>query len=95
LPEPNFKKFRSDIFSLGQIVPPAPFFTSVVVSNNLAYLSWRSNPGNTYRLQCNDSLVDNRWIDLPGDLTAEGPISTRSEPFDGPTNRFFRVMVLP
>jgi hypothetical protein len=42
LPEPNFKKFRSDIITLGPVVRPQPFFTSITQTDGITSLQWRA-----------------------------------------------------
>jgi hypothetical protein len=95
LKEPNFKKFRSDVLALGPVVRPQPFFTQINLSNQVAYLAWRSNPGDTCRLQFKHSLADFQWTSLPPDTVASEPITRRAEILNGEKQRFFQVVLLP
>jgi hypothetical protein len=95
LPYPNFKKFRSDIITLGPVVRPQPFFTAISYDLGLTTLVWRTNPGDTYRLQYKEKLSDANWTDVPGDVTATSSTASRTL-IDGlAVQRFFQVVLLP
>jgi hypothetical protein len=57
-------------------------------------LSWSTIAGRVYRVQCNSALSSSDWVTLGTDIIASGSttsiVDTRS-----PTNRFYRVLLLP
>ncbi len=91
---PAFKKFRSDWVALGSVEIPVPIITSVWVTSGQVGLAWRSLKGVTYRLQTAPTLMPAEWADLPGDVAASGPFTTREDVASG-TVRFYRVQALP
>jgi hypothetical protein len=93
LPEPNFKKFRSDRVRLGEVVKSAPYIISNVVSEAGVNLTWRSRAGDTYRVQYKSAL-HMTWIDLPGDVTATAALTSRFHALPPDTQRFYRVVVV-
>jgi hypothetical protein len=95
LPEPNFKKFRSDIITLGPVVRPQPFFTSITQTDGITSLQWRATIGDTYRIQYKTLFTDPDWMDLPGDITATGPLAATSDAVNAATQRFYKVTLLP
>jgi YD repeat-containing protein len=68
------------------------------VTNTLVQttVSWQSVGGKTYRVQFKNSLSDPGWNDLPGDVTASGAISLKTDTTTvGQPQRFYRVQVVP
>jgi len=95
LPERAFKKFRSDIVTLGAIEKPAPYIISVSMSESGTTIAWRSLPGETYSVQFKSELENPSWTDLSGNVTANGPITTKLDGVIPATQRFYRVVLLP
>jgi len=95
LPEPNFKKSRSDFVTLGDIVKPEPLIVSVSMDQAGVNVVWRSLKGETYRLQYNLILDPNTWLDVPGDVLASGPYSSTSDNQPFSDQCFYRVQILP
>jgi hypothetical protein len=94
LPEPNFKKFRSDRVTLGAVVKSAPYIISNVVSEAGVTLTWRSRVNDTYRVQYKSAL-NMTWVDVPGDTTAISTITARFHALPPDAQRFYRVIALP
>jgi hypothetical protein len=94
LPEPNFKKFRSDRVTLGPVVKSAPYIISNELSQAGVSITWRSRVNDTYRLQYKPALHLPDWIDIQGDITATAPITTHFHALAPGTQRFYRVMVV-
>lgn len=94
LPEPNFRKFRSDRVTLGPIVKSAPYILSNIVSQTGITVVWRSRQNDTYRLQYKPTLTAPSWTDVAGDVTATGAVSQKFHPLPPGMQRFYRVMVL-
>lgn len=90
----EFKKFRSDWVTLGQVVKPAPFFKSIQLANGTLTMVWRSLKGETYRLQSKSNLMSGAWSDIPGDVTATGPAASKTFSITA-SPRFYQVFVLP
>ena len=95
LPIREFKKFRVDTVALGAIVPNSPALRAIRLSPaGDVTVSWLSQPGANYRVQCNTTLDPSSWRDVRGDLTASGPISSKTFfPIAGP-QCFYRVIVV-
>jgi len=94
LPEPNFKKFRSDRVRLGEIVKSAPYIVSNIVSQTGVTLTWRSRVNDIYRVQYKSAL-HMTWFDVPGDTTATSTLTTRFHALPPDAQRFYRVIALP
>jgi hypothetical protein len=59
-------------------------------------VSWLSVSGKTYRVQFRNSLADPGWNDLPGDVTAMGATTSKTDTTTaGQSQRFYRVQVVP
>jgi uncharacterized protein DUF3616 len=95
LPVLNFKKFRSDRVTLGPVVKSAPYIISNIVSQTGITITWRSRQGDAYRLRYKTSLTSPNWIDVSGDVTATGTMTTKFHALPPSFQRFYRVTVLP
>ena len=95
LPIREFKKFRVDTVALGTIVPNIPIVRGLQLSpaGNVT-VTWLSQPGACYRVQCNSTLNAKSWRDLGGDITANGAIASKTLPPDSGAQCFYRVIVL-
>jgi hypothetical protein len=58
-------------------------------------LAWNSIPGRTYRVQFKNDLTETAWSDLPGDVTATGTVSSKSDFVGAATQRFYQILLLP
>lgn len=95
LPIKEFKKFRADIVLLGETVASAPVLRALRPgTNGQSTVTWLTQPGTTYRVQCNASLAPDGWRDLPGDVTAVGPTAEKTVPSTGGAQCFYRVVVV-
>jgi hypothetical protein len=74
--------------------PPPLRIESIILDGFSATLSWPAIPGRTYRLQ-RKPHIDAPWIDAMGDVTATGATASRTDPLDGASQRFYRVIRLP
>jgi hypothetical protein len=95
LPEPNFKKFRSDRIALGPVVKPIPYIISVARTGSNLTITWRCLPGERYRLQHKAALAGAAWQDMSGDVTATGPTASKIVAMDGGPQHFYQVILLP
>jgi hypothetical protein len=71
-----------------------PILLAPALSGSNVLLSWSAISNITYRLEYNSDLGLTNWNGLPGDVTA---VSTSASKLDTltPSNRFYRVRVLP
>jgi hypothetical protein len=94
LPHVEHKKFRSDIIPFGPVVKPRPFITAILANESGLTLAWRSNPGDTYRVQIKHSLGA-PWRDLSGDILATDVITTTTFADPLSQQQFYQVVMLP
>ncbi len=71
-----------------------PAIKSVTLANGITTVTWTATPGVTYRLQCGSNSQNSVWIDVPGDVTASGPITSKNDAVGSTKQRFYRVMVV-
>lgn len=91
----EFKKFRVDTITLGDVVTPVPVIRTVSASEGVITITWFSVSGLTYRLQMRASVEDD-WADVSGDVVATAATAGRSVTAPGQdTQCFFRVIVVP
>ncbi len=58
-------------------------------------IEWQSVPGKTYRLQFKNSMNDNGWMTVPGDVIADGATASKSDPTaSGLPRRFYHVLLV-
>ncbi len=77
------------------IVAPAPTIRSLAQTTpGVIQVTWSSVSNASYRVQFVSTVNSTNWIDLPGDVLATGNTSSKSDPIT-PTNRFYRIRVLP
>ncbi len=59
-------------------------------------VEWSAVSGRTYRLQFKYPLEAANWSNVPGDVTAAGPVASKVDPTAaGQLRRFYRVMLVP
>ncbi|MCI0745616.1 MAG: DUF3616 domain-containing protein [Verrucomicrobia subdivision 3 bacterium] len=95
LPEPNFKKFRSDRVTLGAVVNSAPYIISNTISPTGITVTWRSRRNDRYQLEFKSALHEPAWNNVGGEVTATSPITSRFHPLPPGIQRFYRVIALP
>jgi hypothetical protein len=94
LPFNEFKKFRLDTVALGSIVAAAPVLRALRLSTTGDItVTWLSEPGVTYRVQCNTSLRSSSWRDVNGIVTAAGLAASKTFSPEPATQCFYRVVV--
>jgi hypothetical protein len=72
-----------------------PVIQAVMPSNNEVTITWNSISNRSYRLQYSTNLVETNWIDLPGDVTAQGFSATKMDETETALQKFYRVILLP
>jgi uncharacterized repeat protein (TIGR03803 family) len=77
------------------VVPAAPTFQAVTLTNGLLSLTWSTDAGGMYQLQYNSDLSSSNWTNLGSAVTATGgTLSAIGSVTNGP-RRFYRVVLLP
>src|SRR2546425_11392784 len=69
--------------------------SSLTISNGVATLQWPSIAGQHYRVQYQDELDKSNWVDLTPDIVADGPRTTGTDPAPPPSQRFYRIALIP
>ncbi|HEX4645107.1 MAG TPA: hypothetical protein VH598_05810, partial [Verrucomicrobiae bacterium] len=73
-------------------VLPRPMLSAIVVSGNSVNLSWSAIAGKVYRVQFKSDWAT-AWASLPGDITASGPVATKTDASGLVNQRFYRVLL--
>jgi hypothetical protein len=92
---PEFKKFRTDWVTLGLVVTPRPVIKSIQHADGNCVLTWYSVAGVTYRVQSKLTVDDASWVDVPGDVVASDALASKTLPIGVPSQRFFRIVIVP
>ncbi|MBE7499194.1 MAG: hypothetical protein HS113_02575 [Verrucomicrobiales bacterium] len=71
-----------------------PSIMSVTVADGIATISWAATPGTVYVLQGKSDLHGGNWINLAGEVTANGTTASQSDAVDARGQCFYRVMVV-
>jgi hypothetical protein len=58
-------------------------------------ITWNSVSNRSYRLQYTTNLADTNWVDLPGDITAQGFSATKTDEIESAAQKFYHVILLP
>ena len=95
MPVRNFKKFRSDIVTLGPVVKSMPYIVSVQYRNGNVTIVWRGIVGDRYRLLYKSTFSDATWTALAGDITAASPYCSQTDFNVQGQQRFYKVEVVP
>ncbi len=77
----------------GVAVPPPLLLTPVISSSNIL-LTWTAVPNAAYRVEFNPDLTPSNWTALPGDVTSSSNFAGKLDLLT-PSNRFYRLRVLP
>src|SRR5260370_540307 len=83
----------SDFKSFLVAVLPRPMLSTVAVSGNTVHLSWSAIGGKVYRVQYKSDWAT-AWASLPGDITASGPVATKTDASGLLNQRFYRVLLV-
>jgi hypothetical protein len=65
------------------------------VDTNNTVLTWNAISNATYRVQYSDGFDTTNWFDMPPDITATGSVATATDTALAPTQRFYRVQLIP
>ena len=73
---------------------PQPLLLPPALSGSNVVLTWTAISNTTYRLEFNPDLTPSNWNALPGDVTGASNTASKLDALT-PSNRFYRVRVLP
>ena len=73
----------------------APVLQPVGLTNGTLSLTWSTETGATYQLQCNSDLSSTNWTNLGSAVTAAGATLSATDPVTNGPPRFYRVVLLP
>jgi uncharacterized repeat protein (TIGR03803 family) len=82
------------VFRLSNLQSP-PVFQSATISNNTLGLTWSTEAGASYQLQCNSNLNTTNWTNLGSPVTATGATLTATDSRTNGPQRFYRTVLLP
>jgi hypothetical protein len=85
---------NSVIVQVTGVANPAPLLLTPVVSGTNVTLTWTAVSNLTYRLEFNPNLAPSNWNALSGDVTSLSNLASKLDSLT-PTNRFYRVRVVP
>ena len=76
------------------LVVPQPVLLPPALAGSNVLLTWTAVSNTTYRLEFNLDLSPSNWNALPGDVTGASNTASKLDALT-PSNRFYRVRVLP
>ena len=76
------------------VFPPPPVLLPPVLSSSNVLLTWTAISNGNYRLEFNPRLSLSNWSAVPGDVTSQSNLASKLD-FLTPSNRFYRVHVIP
>ena len=77
------------------VVVTTPVIESIVLADGTVTISWSAFADRTYRVQYKSDLNDSGWIDLAGDVVANGPVATKTDMLVSSEQRYYRVVLVP
>jgi YD repeat-containing protein len=89
--------------SRGQLVTKVTGLTHTSVTglnlsaapSEMRTISWQAVAGVRYRVQYKNKLDQSTWLDLPGDVVANGPGASKTDTSPNAESRFYRVLIIP
>jgi hypothetical protein len=79
---------------IGVVSVPQPVLMPPVISASNVLLTWTANSNFHYRLEYNPALATSNWNAVPGDVTTSNNTASKLDSLS-PSNRYYRVQVLP
>jgi hypothetical protein len=73
---------------------PQPVLLNPQLVGSNALLTWTATSNVTYRLENNTDVSSTNWTAVPGDVTTFSNTASKLDALT-PSNRFYRVRVLP
>jgi len=72
-----------------------PAFQAVTLAANTLSLTWSTEAGGMYQLQCNSNLISSNWTNLGNALAATGTALSATNSITNGPQQFYRVVLLP
>ncbi|HEY8991244.1 MAG TPA: LamG-like jellyroll fold domain-containing protein [Luteolibacter sp.] len=70
--------------------------SGMMISGNEVLLSFPTVAGKTYRLECSDTLLNDSWVPVLGNISGTGDVIQITDPVDSlQSRRFYRIAVVP
>jgi uncharacterized repeat protein (TIGR03803 family) len=73
----------------------APVFQHMGLTNGTLTLTWSTEAGGTYQLQCNSDVSSSYWTNLGSAVTATGATLSATDSVTNGPQRFYRVVLSP
>jgi uncharacterized repeat protein (TIGR03803 family) len=73
----------------------APVLTSITLSAGAIGITWSGLPGKSFQAQDATNLTQTIWSSLGGPVTATNGFGSQTDSAPGPTQRFYRVYLIP
>jgi hypothetical protein len=83
----------SDFKSFFVAVLPRPMLSGIVIAGNSVNLSWSAIAGKVYRVQFKSDWAA-AWASVIGDITASGPVASKTDASGLVNQRFYRVLLV-
>jgi uncharacterized repeat protein (TIGR03803 family) len=77
------------------VVPAAPEFQAVTLTNGALRLTWSTEAGGVYQLQSNSELTSSNWANVGAAATAGGATLSATDSVANGPRRFYRLVLLP
>jgi hypothetical protein len=74
---------------------PRPQILSITHTEPNVTLTWRSQPGRTYRVQYVTNITATNWTDVAGDVLATDVTASKTVGIGAFNRQFYRVELLP
>jgi uncharacterized repeat protein (TIGR03803 family) len=72
-----------------------PEFQAATLTNSMLSLTWSTERGGVYRLQCNSDLSSSNWISLGSPFTATAATLSTTDIITNGPERFYRLVLSP
>jgi uncharacterized repeat protein (TIGR03803 family) len=72
-----------------------PEFQAVTLTSSTLNLTWSTEAGGTYQLQCTSNLSSSNWTNLGSAVTATGATLATTDSLTNGPQRFYRLVLLP
>jgi len=82
------------IVQVAGVAIPRPLLLTPTISGSNVMLTWTAFSNVTYRVQFNPNLAPSNWSALAGDVTSSNNFASKLDTLT-PSNRFYRLQVLP
>ncbi|HEX5222700.1 MAG TPA: hypothetical protein VFZ59_24300 [Verrucomicrobiae bacterium] len=85
----------SDTRPFDVLVVARPIIQGIVITNNVATVTWSAIAGQSYLLQGNDDLTPTNWLDLGEAVSSSGDTASQTNFIFETPLRYYRVRLVP